>query len=275
MAFILAPVINDKIDEAEISIFFISSPIKGAENNSPFDPIRKLKIFQDSKIANMPLERPSGYIITYTYFVFGKWIGFNILAKKDSPINCIKEYIEGPYLVLGEPLPSEREIELAKKNGSFIIKEIDYYEKIQNHDKAFVILYRVDVTETKILMLHYFKNERGGERYGFPGGHIDHGETAVAAAMRELREETGGILVQKDLKFVHFLDISKGPNDNRKYFYFAARDYEGFPQSPEPGRYSVEWRNINSLPNETPFHIKQVIRCVLEEKYYSIFDIRY
>lgn len=272
MAFILVP----RFFEDKVCNFSISSPVHGVKNNSPFDPIRIIKISEKIEIPKMPFERPQGYINTFVCFIiFGEnnkqWIGFNIIAKKESIVSGIKEYIEGPYLVLNESFPSEPEIELAKKKGSFIIKEIDYYEKIQNHDKAFVILYRADVTETEILMLHYFENERYRERYGFPGGHIDPGETAVASAVREAREEAGIAIDPEDLKLAHFLDISKGTNDNRKYFYFATPFYEEFTQSPEPERYSVVWRDIYNLPSETPPHIKQVVKCILEEKYYSVF----
>lgn len=268
MAFILAPGINDKSDEIGIFNFFISSPIKGAENNSPFDPIRELKIFQDSKIANMSLERPSGYIITYAYFVFGRWIGFNILAKKGNPINCIKEYVEGPYLVLGEPSPIAEEIELAKKRGSVIIKEIDYYENKKSHNKAFVILWGSD---DKILMLHFLENELGKEKYGFPGGHIESGEPAIFTAIREIFEESGIMLQPKNLKMVHVLNISKGPRDNRTYFYYISEIWDGMPQSTDAKRYLTEWVDILNLPEKVDPYTKQVMRCIREGEMYSLF----
>lgn len=268
MAFILAPGINDKIDEAGISIFFISSPVKGAENNSPFDPIKGIKIFQDSEIINMPPERPSGYVITYAYFVFGKWIGFNSLAEKGSSVSCIKEYIEGPYLVLGESLPSAEEIKLAKKEGSFIIKEINYYENKKFHDKAFIVLWGSD---DKILMFHFLENELGKEKYGFPGGHIESGEPSIFTAIREMFEESGIMLRSKNLKMAHVLNLSKGQRDNRTYFYYISEIWDGAPQSTDTKRYLAEWVDILNLPEKVDPYTKQVMKCIGKGETYSLF----
>ncbi|WP_375254414.1 NUDIX hydrolase [Yoonia sp.] len=43
------------------------------------------------------------------------------------------------------------------------------------------------------LLLVKRKNEPHANTWGFPGGHVEFGETALLAAARELREETGVI----------------------------------------------------------------------------------
>lgn len=41
--------------------------------------------------------------------------------------------------------------------------------------------------------------------WGFPGGHVERGETALTAAARELREETG--VVAEPLRYLRNLDV--------------------------------------------------------------------
>lgn len=42
-----------------------------------------------------------------------------------------------------------------------------------------------------ILLLHRQKNKSQGNKWGIPGGKIEKGETALEAAIRETKEETG------------------------------------------------------------------------------------
>ncbi|MER0443059.1 NUDIX hydrolase [Streptomyces sp. Edi4] len=52
--------------------------------------------------------------------------------------------------------------------------------------------------------------ERGSEphkgKLALPGGYVDAGETAIAAAVRELNEETGIVVREADLELVGFYD---------------------------------------------------------------------
>ena len=49
------------------------------------------------------------------------------------------------------------------------------------------------------------KNEPDAGLWGFPGGHVDLGETALFAAARELREETS--VIGRPLQYLTNLDV--------------------------------------------------------------------
>lgn len=83
-----------------------------------------------------------------------------------------------------------------------------------------------------------FSNENGVRRYviirgtgiykeycGFPKGHMEHGETEVETALREVKEETGlDVTLIEGFRTVdeHFLAREGRPNDRKTNVYFLA-----------------------------------------------------
>ncbi|QBF33546.1 NUDIX hydrolase [Thalassococcus sp. S3] len=60
------------------------------------------------------------------------------------------------------------------------------------------------IHEDRVLLAQRKKNPDAG-LWGFPGGHVEMGETALAAAVRELREETG--IVARPLDYLTNIDV--------------------------------------------------------------------
>ena len=72
------------------------------------------------------------------------------------------------------------------------------------HKAPKVAALAVTVSEDQVLLVRR-KNEPDAGLWGFPGGHVDLGETALFAAARELREETS--VIGRPLQYLTNLDV--------------------------------------------------------------------
>lgn len=83
-------------------------------------------------------------------------------------------------------------------------------------------------------------------------GHIDEGETATGALVRECGEELGILVEPADITFVH-LSHRLGLHGARTYFdiYFTVGRFQGTPCIAEPGKCGgLEWFDIDRLPDD-------------------------
>lgn len=104
----------------------------------------------------------------------------------------------------------ENREELAGEVLRLVSKELD-----RTTDSAGAIVFRGDT----VLMI------RVGSRWSFPKGHVEPGETAKQAAVRETREETG--ISAELLTDVPIAVPSARPEDRRRVWFFPARYFEG------------------------------------------------
>lgn len=92
------------------------------------------------------------------------------------------------------------------------------------------------------------KNAHGAGEWGFPGGHLEFGETYEACARREVMEEAGVTI--KNLKFVTATnDIFEKENKHYVTVYISA-DYDaGLVRNNEPEKLEKwEWFSPAKLP---------------------------
>lgn len=75
----------------------------------------------------------------------------------------------------------------------------------------------------KVAVIHRTKNWRG---YAFPGGHVEKGESMMAAAVREAYEETG--LTVRNLHFCGTIHWCRVKSDERYLVYlYKTTDFTG------------------------------------------------
>ncbi|MEU4575743.1 NUDIX domain-containing protein [Nonomuraea sp. ATR24] len=81
-----------------------------------------------------------------------------------------------------------------------------------------------------------------------PSGHLEAGESVVAAAVREAREETGVVIDPADLTFAHVMH--RAPD--RVGLFYAVTRWRGEPRNAEPHKCAeVAWWPLDRLPEDT------------------------
>lgn len=91
-------------------------------------------------------------------------------------------------------------------------------------------------------------------------GHVERGETAAAAAEREVREELGVSSVA--LEFVTAMQRTAGGHDidERVDFFFATRTWSGEPRIMESAKCAdLRWWPLAALPTPTVPHERWVL----------------
>ena len=81
-------------------------------------------------------------------------------------------------------------------------------------------------------------------------GHVDEGETAREAVVRECRDELGIAVCEEDVTFVH---LSHRLSADKIYYdlYFKVGKYSGSPSIAEPEKSSaLTWFDIDNLPED-------------------------
>jgi mutator protein MutT len=113
--------------------------------------------------------------------------------------------------------------------------------------------------QEQILLLRRFQTGYRDGEYSLPAGHLDGGETVVAAAIREAREEIG---VHIEPQAVHFSSVMhRNEGEERIDFFVHISRWQGEPFNAEPHKCDeIRWASLAALPENTIPYIRRAIQ---------------
>ena len=106
-----------------------------------------------------------------------------------------------------------------------------------------------------------------------PAGHIDEGENAIDAAIREAKEELSITIREENI--VDSFVVNRRNKSLKPYFdvYFEISSYEGTITINEPNKCSeLKWCDINDLPNDMVDFEIEAIRNRQKGIMFSVID---
>lgn len=91
------------------------------------------------------------------------------------------------------------------------------------------------------------KGSHGAREYGFPGGHMEFGESIIESAKREVLEETGVKI--KNVKFLRLQNLKKYKGKHYVDIGLTAEWKSGVPKVLEPEKATKwQWYSLDNLP---------------------------
>jgi 8-oxo-dGTP diphosphatase len=145
--------------------------------------------------------------------------------------------------------------------------------KWQDRHKLIPAVYVLFRKDNQILLT---KRANTGYRDGFyslPAGHLDGGEPAIMAAVREVKEEVGIDIEPQNLRLIHTQHrVSEEGNHERINLYFETEKWHGTPINAEPQKCSeICWVNVDALPDNLVPELKYLFKELAEDASYGHF----
>lgn len=132
---------------------------------------------------------------------------------------------------------------------------------------AYILLRRGN----EVLMMRRANTEYRNGWYCLPAGHVEPGEQAHLAAVREAQEETGVTIDPADLRLVHVLHrVADEGGYERIDLIFVASKWQGEPRNMEPEKCDdLSWFSLDNLPEQTIPNVRAMLDCISSGVYYS------
>ena len=132
-------------------------------------------------------------------------------------------------------------------------------ERYQSKVAVFLILTREINGKTQILLQKRYNTGYMDNQYDVAcSGHLEKGESLTMAVVREVKEEIGLDINEKDLKLVSVIHPYQEDYIN---VFFTTNNYIGTPKIMEHDKCSdLQWFDINNLPENTIIRIKNVLK---------------
>jgi 8-oxo-dGTP diphosphatase len=128
---------------------------------------------------------------------------------------------------------------------------------------SYVVLRRDAGAGQVLLQLRSGTGYRDGHWACAAAGHVEAGESAVAAAVREAREELGVRIAPEDLVplcAMHRTHANGRPVDERVDFFFTCTRYGGSPRLLELHKSAdLRWFDLADLPDPVVPHERRVL----------------
>jgi 8-oxo-dGTP diphosphatase len=103
-----------------------------------------------------------------------------------------------------------------------------------------------------------------------PSGHLEAGESMVAALIREAKEEIGVIIDPLEVEFSHVMHNSSG--GGRVAFFFTVQRWAGEPENREPDKCSgLRWFSLGALPTQLIPYCRTALMHIATDHGFSTF----
>jgi len=106
--------------------------------------------------------------------------------------------------------------------------------------------------------------------FHLPSGHLEPGESVVAALIREAKEETGVTICPEQVEFAHVMHNAAGRG--RASFFFLVRNWTGAPVNCEPDKCSeLAWFALDQLPDPFVDYCRAALTHIVAGRQFSLY----